>query len=73
MKLLRSDINQPSYNEAIPIKGCPPKPAEMLKALRTAGIEADPELFNNIETLPGFYMGRYQGKPEYDEGFFQVK
>ncbi|MBT8369492.1 MAG: DUF362 domain-containing protein [Deltaproteobacteria bacterium] len=65
--------DNPKINEAIPIKGCPPKPAEMLKALRTAGIEADPELFNNIETLPGFYMGRYQGKPEYDEGFFQVK
>jgi hypothetical protein len=45
----------------------------MLKALHQAGIEADPGLFENIEALPGFFMGRYQGKPEYDEGFFQVE
>jgi uncharacterized protein (DUF362 family) len=59
--------------EAIPIKGCPPKPEDMLKALHQAGIEADPGLFENIEALPGFFMGRYQDKPEYDEGFFKVE
>ena len=26
----------------------------------------------NVEALPGFFMGRYQGKAEYDEAFFQV-
>jgi uncharacterized protein (DUF362 family) len=65
--------DNPDIQEAIPIKGCPPKPAEMLKALHKAGIEADAGLFENIDHLPGFYMGRYQDKPEYDEGFFQVK
>jgi hypothetical protein len=45
----------------------------MLKALRKAGIDADPALFENIDTLPGFYMGRYEGKPDFDESFFQVK
>ncbi len=65
--------DNPIINEAIPIKGCPPKPADMLKALHKAGIEADPELFENIEALPGFYMGKYQGNPEYDEEFFRVK
>jgi uncharacterized protein (DUF362 family) len=65
--------NNPAIREAIPIKGCPPKPADMLKALHQAGIEADPGLFENIDHLPGFYMGRYQDKPEYDEGFFQVR
>jgi uncharacterized protein (DUF362 family) len=65
--------DNPIINEAIPIKGCPPKPADMLKALHKAGIEADSGLFENIEALPGFYMGKYQGKPEYDEEFFRVK
>ena len=65
--------DNPNIKEAIAIKGCPPKPAEMLKALHKAGIKADAGLFDNIDQLPGFYMGRYQGKPEYDEGFFQVK
>jgi len=65
--------DNPDIQEAIPIKGCPPKPEDMLKALHQAGIEADPGLFENIEALPGFFMGRYQDKPEYDEGFFKVE
>jgi len=63
-----SDIRQ-----AIPIKGCPPNPEDMLKALHKAGIDADPGLFENMETLPGLFMGRYKDNPEYDEAFFQVK
>jgi len=65
--------DNPSIQEMIPIKGCPPKPKDMLQALHKAGIEADPGLFDNLEQLPGFYMSRYQDKPEYDEGFFQIK
>ena len=45
------------------------KPQE---SVRKGGIEADPGLFDNLEQLPGFYMSRYQDKPEYDEGFFQI-
>jgi uncharacterized protein (DUF362 family) len=65
--------DNPDIQEAIPIKGCPPKPADMLKALHQAGIDADPGLFDNIEALPGFYMERYKDKPEFDEAFFQVE
>ena len=32
----------PDINEAIPVKGCPPKPDDILKALHQAGIQADP-------------------------------
>ena len=38
-----------------------------------AGINADPGLFDNIDQMPGLFMARYQDKPEFDEGFFQVK
>jgi uncharacterized protein (DUF362 family) len=62
--------DNPAIQEAIPIKGCPPKPEDMLKALHKAGIDADPELFKNIDQLPGFYMSRYEGKPGYNEEFF---
>ncbi len=64
--------DNPVIQEAIPIKGCPPRPADMLKALHQAGIDADPGLFENIEALPGFYMARYKDKPEFDEGFYRV-
>jgi uncharacterized protein (DUF362 family) len=65
--------DNPAIQEAIPIKGCPPKPEDMLKALHKAGIEADPGLFENIDHLPGFYMERYRDRPEFDEGFFQIE
>lgn len=64
--------DNPDIQEAIPIKGCPPRPADMLKALHRAGIDADPGLFENIEAMPGFYMARYKDKPEFDEGFYRV-
>ena len=65
--------NNPDIQEMIPIKGCPPQPEDMLKALQKAGIDADPGLFEKFETLPGLYMTRYEGKPEYEESLFQVK
>lgn len=58
--------------EMIAVKGCPPAPDAMLKALRKAGIDADPGLFESIEQLPGFFYSRYKDRPEFDESFFQV-
>ncbi len=65
--------DNPDIIEAIPVKGCPPDPKDIIKALHQAGIEADPGLFDQVDMLPGFFMARYQDKPEFDEAFFQVK
>jgi hypothetical protein len=65
--------DNPHIQELIAVKGCPPKPEDMLKALHKAGIKADPGLFEKIDQLPGFYLSRYQDRPEYDEGFFRVE
>ena len=64
--------HNPDIREMIAVKGCPPKPEDMLKALHRAGIEADPRIFDNIQQLPGFFMARYAGKPEFDESFFNL-
>jgi uncharacterized protein (DUF362 family) len=58
--------------EMIAVKGCPPSPSSMLKALHKAGIDADPGLFENMDQLPGFFFSRYKNRPEFDESFFQV-
>jgi hypothetical protein len=65
--------DNPDIREMIAVKGCPPLPKTMLKALHQAGIAADPGLFENIEQLPGFFMSRYKDRPEFDESFFRVK
>ena len=64
--------DNPAINELIAVKGCPPKPKDMLAALRRAGIEADPGLFENIDQLPGFFMSRYAERPEFEEDHFRA-
>ncbi|MFO8049312.1 MAG: DUF362 domain-containing protein, partial [Desulfosudaceae bacterium] len=64
--------DNPDIKEMIAIKGCPPQPKNILKALQQAGIDANPDLFANVAQLPGFFMNRYQGKPEYDENLFRI-
>jgi uncharacterized protein (DUF362 family) len=64
--------DNPVIKEMIAVKGCPPKPKSLLKAFHQSGIEADPSLFENVDKLPGFFMSRYEGKPEFEETFFQV-
>ncbi|MEJ2101663.1 MAG: DUF362 domain-containing protein [Desulfobacterales bacterium] len=65
--------DNPDIREMIVIKGCPPTPKAMLKALHQAGIDADPGLFEHIEELSAFYYSRYKDRPEFDESFFQIK
>jgi len=65
--------DNPVINERIAVKGCPPSAKSMLKALHQAGIDADPELFEHRDELPGLFLSRYKDRPEFDESFFQVK
>jgi len=65
--------NNPVINEMIAVKGCPPKPADIVKALHQAGIQVDPGLFENMDQLPGFFLERYKDRPEFEESFFRVK
>jgi uncharacterized protein (DUF362 family) len=71
--IYQANKDNPDIQEMIAVKGCPPKPKDMLDALHKAGIEADPGLFEHMDQLPGFFMSRYEGKPEYDESFFRVR
>lgn len=64
--------DNPVIQEAIPIKGCPPDPEEVVKALHQAGIQADPKLFEQADMLPGLFMSRYEERPEFEESFFRV-
>ncbi|MFW5961286.1 MAG: DUF362 domain-containing protein [Desulfohalobiaceae bacterium] len=71
--MYKKNKEHPNLTRMIPVKGCPPDPQDILQALHEAGIQADPNLFQNIELLPGFFMSRYQNRPEFQETFFQVQ
>lgn len=71
--MYRKHKNNPEINQMIAVKGCPPRPSDVMKALHQAGIDADPGLFDNIDQLPGLLMARYQDRPEFEEQFFKVE
>ena len=64
--------DHPNINRMIAVKGCPPSPEDVVKALHEAGIEVNPTLFSNIAVLPGAFMERYRDRAEFDESFFRV-
>jgi len=64
--------DNPDIKEMIAIKGCPPQPESILKAFHQAGIEINPAIIENADTAPGFFMSRYEGKPEFEEKHFTV-
>jgi len=64
--------DNPDIQHMIPIKGCPPKTDQIIKAFHEAGVMIDPNIIENAESLPGFLMKRYEGKPEFEHGHFQI-
>jgi len=64
--------DNPDIKEMIAIKGCPPQPKSIIKAFHQAGIEINPAVIENAEAVPGFFMNRYEGKPEFEEKHFTV-
>jgi len=71
--MYRLHKDHPDIKEMIAIKGCPPKPKQIIDAFHRAGIEIEPAMIENMDKLPGYFMKRYKGKPEFDESFFQIK
>ncbi|NWF93956.1 MAG: DUF362 domain-containing protein [Syntrophaceae bacterium] len=70
--MYQANKENPDIQEMIPVKGCPPDPREALKALQQAGIEASPAFFENRDMVAGFFMKRYEGRPEFEESFFKI-
>lgn len=71
--MYKAHKDNPVIRELIAVKGCPPKSMDLFKALHRAGIQADAGWFENVDQLPGFFMRRYAGKPEFEEGHFRVQ
>ncbi|MCF8109932.1 MAG: DUF362 domain-containing protein [Desulfobacteraceae bacterium] len=71
--MYKKNKDHPNIGRMIAVKGCPPDPKKVVKALHEAGIEADPNLFEQAESLPGFFMSRYKDRPEFEESFFRVE
>jgi uncharacterized protein (DUF362 family) len=70
--IYQANKDNPDIQEMIAVKGCPPKLEDIVKALHKAGIEVNPDLYENYDKLPGFFMQKYEGQQDFDEGFFRI-
>lgn len=70
--ICRANKDNPDIPNPIPVKGCPPSPRSILEALRRAGIDASPELFEHMDHTQAVHMKKYEGRPEFDESFFRI-
>jgi uncharacterized protein (DUF362 family) len=68
--MYQANKDHPDIREMIAVKGCPPSPKAVVRAFHQAGIELNPSIFENMDKFPGFFMKKYEGKPEFDEAFF---
>ncbi len=70
--MYQANKDNPDIKEMIAIKGCPPKPETVYKALQKAGIDVDRKIFQNLDMIPGKFLKRYKDRPEFDESFFTI-
>lgn len=68
----QANKDNPHAQHLIPIKGCPPKPDQIVKAFHEAGILIDPAIIQNNDKWPGYFMKRYEDNPDFDPGHFEV-
>ena len=69
---VKLNVNNPMINHCVAINGCPPNKEDYIRAFTTLGIELPDNPIEWMETAFGFLMGKYDGKPEFDETFYKV-
>ena len=70
--MYQANKEHPKILQMLTVKGCPPKPEDVVKVLHQAGIMVDANIFENIDQMPGLFLSRYEGRPEFEEEFFRV-
>ncbi|WP_027370077.1 DUF362 domain-containing protein [Desulfovermiculus halophilus] len=65
--------DHPDIESMIPVKGCPPKPEAITKALHQAGIMVDPNVLHSLEQAPSYFLKRYKDRPEFEHSFYRVQ
>lgn len=70
--MVQANKDSADIKEMIAVKGCPPDLQDALNALKQAGIDVNPAFFNHMDMAAGFFMKRFEGKPEFEESFYTV-
>ena len=71
--MYEANKDDPNINELIAVKGCPPGPKAINKALHQAGLEIDPAVLEKIDEAPALFNRKYENKPEFSDDFYRVQ
>ena len=67
--IIRTNRDNPCINEAVPIKGCPPRAQDIVRILKEQGINAD---FDNYVQYRNSLAIRYDDQPQYQERHYTI-
>jgi hypothetical protein len=67
--IIRANRDNPLINEAVPIKGCPPRTEDIVRILNEHGINAD---FDDYVQYRASLAARYEGQPQFQEQHFTI-
>lgn len=70
--MYNANKNNPDIKELIAANGCPPKAGDIVEALKKAGIEVNPFIFEILSSSAVLLLQKYAGDPDFDESFFRV-
>jgi uncharacterized protein (DUF362 family) len=70
--IYQANKEDPNINEMLAIKGCPPSTKAIVNAFHSAGIPIAPTILEQIDKMPGLFMKKYQGRPDFDESLFRI-
>ena len=70
--IYQANRDNPHIKEMIAVKGCPPSHKQIVAAFHKAGIPVDPLSMEKMDEIPGLFMKKYQGRPEFEESHFTV-
>jgi Ni,Fe-hydrogenase III small subunit len=65
--MIKANKDSATIKEAVPVKGCPPAPDDVVKALQSAGLDV------NLQAYYGYMKQqseKYDGKDGYEKVFF---
>jgi len=65
--------DNPAIRKMIAVKECPPGLTSIVETLHQAGVETDPSIIEKWEENLGQLMRKYEGRPEFNESFFQIE
>ncbi|MCG6911515.1 MAG: DUF362 domain-containing protein [Deltaproteobacteria bacterium] len=71
--MVKANKDNPNIQHMIPVKSCPPKKDQIIKAFHEAGIAINPDIINNSEMLPGHFMRFYKDRPEFEPEHFKIE